>query len=120
MAALNESELVEANPAQVLEGTPVTAPGASSCTACGRDFHSTDEVTVYAYRLGNGTEFDVARIYCRDGCSPGTLVGTLGATDVLANARLGDLAHPSSRSYRRCLTEVAVCAVSGRNSGGSP
>lgn len=111
---------VEVDATQALEGHILANPSATKCTACGRRLGSTDEVTVYAYRLAEAEQLDVPRIYCTRGCSPDSLVGTLGAADMLATARLGNLTHPSSRQYRLCLTEIEVQAFSGPNCGGSP
>jgi hypothetical protein len=103
---------VEAPPRQVLDGLSVSI---SHCTACGRQLRARERLTVYAYRLMSDDAYTVARAYCRsDSCTRSALAGTLGATDVLATARLDDTRHG------RRLVDVDVAAVSGPNDGSKP
>jgi hypothetical protein len=113
------STLVEAPVTQLLDGLPLGGTAVSRhCTACGRELAVADRVRVYAYRMAESNEWDLPRLYCR-GCKD-DLVGTLGAVEVLADARLGSVALPKRRSHALCLVEVAVVATSGAREGSEP
>lgn len=98
-------QTVQTTPEQLLDGLPLDTSAVSRhCTACGRELGVADEVRVYCYRLAESNEWDLPRLYCR-GCKD-EIVGTLGAVEVLATARLGSVLVPSGRQSCLCLTEV--------------
>ena len=59
------------------------------CSYCKTELHDGDPVSAYAVRYAGDESWSVPRLYCRD-CHPTTITDpTLGATELLADGRLG-------------------------------
>jgi hypothetical protein len=105
------STLVEATVTQLLEGMALDGSGTTNpCTMCGSELGVTDYVRVYASRMAGTTEWSLQRLYCHE-CQSG-LVSTLGATEIVAKARLGSTLLPRGRTHTLCLTDVTVVETS--------
>lgn len=119
--APDDETTVIATPEAVLAGHPV-GPHANGavCIGCGEALHEADIVFAYAYRCAEATDWIVSRLSCH-GCAPSRIRSpTLGATEVLVGGRLGTIALPTARTYRLCLTELAVRTFSPPTEGCSP
>ncbi|WP_336343354.1 hypothetical protein [Halalkalicoccus ordinarius] len=78
--------LITAPAAQLLAGY---RPEETRCSYCKTPLQEGDPVTAYAVRYAGDETWSVPRLYCRT-CRPATVSDpTLGATELLAEARLG-------------------------------
>jgi hypothetical protein len=59
------------------------------CTYCKTTLQEGDPIGAYAVRYAGDEEWSVPRLYCRDCHLPTILDPTLGATELLAEGRLG-------------------------------
>ncbi len=115
------SQGVMAGPAQLLTGLEVGLPtNRVACVGCATELTEGRAVTVYGYRQAECLEWDLRRCYCTD-CAP-TAIGepTLGVMEVLAQAWLGTVALPRTRTHRLCLTDVETIAHSWPQEGTNP
>jgi hypothetical protein len=114
-------ECIPARPRTILTGTLIGTSGCQGVfTGCLQDLQEGQTVRVYAYRITDSHDLDVARCYCPE-CGPDRIVGpTLGATEVLATARLGIRSRPATRTHRLCLDEVSTIGVSPPTEGAQP
>lgn len=78
--------LVTAPPEQLLTGFQLAE---SRCSYCKTTMQEGDSVNAYAVRYAGDESWSIPRLYCRD-CHPTTITDpTLGATELLADGRLG-------------------------------
>lgn len=112
---------IPARPRTILTGTLIGTSGCQGvCTGCLQELQEGQTGRVYAYRIADSHDLDIARWYCPE-CGPDQIVGpTLGATEVLARARLGIRSRPATRTHHLCLDEVATIAVSPPTEGTQP
>ncbi|WP_331234207.1 hypothetical protein [Natronorarus salvus] len=76
--------LITAPAEQLLKGYQLRE---ESCGYCKTTLHEGDRVSAYAVQYAGDDDWSVPRLYCRD-CRP-TISNTLGATELLADGRLG-------------------------------
>ena len=112
---------VRSTPSQLLE--PVTvgpSPEQCHCTACHTRIREGEQIGLYAYRLADTDQWDVARVFCRS-CTPAQLRDpTLGVAECLVTGTLGTLSNPATQSHRLCVSEVLTESVSSPTEGVQP
>ena len=116
----NETTVI-ATPEEVLTGHPI-GPHANGavCSGCGEALHEADIVFAYAYRCAEAVNWTVSRLFCY-GCAPSRIQSpTLGTTEIVVGGRIGTIGHPTPRTHRLCLTELAVRAISRSTEGSKP
>ena len=118
---LTPPRTIQADPAQVLTGWSIGLPtNRVVCVGCGAQLGEGRAVTVYGYRVAEGSKWDLRRCYCED-CAPSVIHSpTLGVSELLARAWLGTLALPRDRTHHLCLTEVELVAYSPPSEGAEP
>lgn len=94
--------------------------GDCRCTTCRAAIHAGQQVGVYAYRLADAREWDIARVFCRDCAPAGVSHPTLGTTELLVTGRLGTVSLPATQSHRLCVVEVLTRTVSPQTEGTPP
>ena len=77
--------LVTAPADQLLTGYQLAQ---TRCSYCKTELHDGDRVSAYAVRYAGDEEWSVPRLYCQD-CGSTITDPTLGATELLAEGRLG-------------------------------
>ena len=115
------SPRVEVTGSQLLEPVTVGAsPDCCHCTACRTCLCEGEQIGLYAYRLANTDQWDVARVFCCV-CTPKQLTEpTLGVTELLVTGTLGTLSDPVTQLHRLCVVEVATQRVSRPTEGAQP
>jgi len=100
---------ISVDPAQFLTGLTVGLPtNRVVCVGCTAQLTEGRAVTVYGYRQAERRQWNLRRCYCVD-CAPSAIgEPTLGVTELLAQAWLGTVTLPETRSHRLCLTAVEV------------
>jgi len=106
------------HPEDVLCGATVGPNGDRAfCQSCRRELRSGMACTVYAYRLVDTPAWDIARLHCPT-CAPTRIEApTLGAVEILADARLATQSRPDTQQHRLCLVEPGVAAYAGPETG---
>jgi len=114
--------VVETTPETVLEGLAVGAVGKAQCDHCHEPVREGDRVGVYAYQLVEWPEsrWDLPMLACA-GCRRSDLgTPTLGATEVLAHARLSTTSDSATQSAQLTIRAPDVVLVSPANNGSEP
>jgi len=114
--------VVETSPETVLKGLAVGAGGEAQCDHCHEPVREGDRVGVYAYQMceWSGGAWDLPRLACA-GCRRGELgTPTLGATEVLAHARLAVTSDSATQVARLTIREPEVVTVSQPDAGVAP
>jgi len=114
--------VVETTPETVLEGLAVGAGGKAQCDHCHEPVREGDRVGIYAYQMVEWPEpvWDLPMVACA-GCRRSDL-GTpkLGATEILAHARLGVTSDSATQSARLTIRDPEIVLVSPADNGGAP
>jgi len=115
------SSRVTVEPAQFLTGLTVGLPTTRVvCVGCTAQLAEGRAVTVYGYRRAESSQWNLRRCYCTD-CAPSAIgEPTLGVTELLAQAWLGTVSQPETRSHRLCLTAVEMVDHSPPQEGTRP
>jgi len=112
---------ITVDPAQFLTGLTVGLPTERVvCVGCTTQLAEGRAVTVYGYRRAECPRWNLRRCYCAD-CAPAVIdEPTLGVTELLAQAWLGTMTLPTTRSHRLCPTDVEIVDDSPPKEGTRP
>ncbi|QLH80989.1 hypothetical protein [Halosimplex pelagicum] len=110
-------EIVDAAPEQVFEGHAVGAGGKACCGSCRRTVREGDRIIVYAYRMSDMRRWSVAQLSCRSCSDLDVLTPTLGATEVVMNARLAVTADAATQESRLTIRAPQVTTFSAPEEG---
>ncbi|MFC6905808.1 hypothetical protein [Halalkalicoccus tibetensis] len=95
--------LITAPAEQLLEGYQLRE---GRCSYCKTTLNEGDSVSAYAVQYAGDETWSVPRLYCRDCQSTGITEPTLGATELLANGRLG--CTTDTATQRSTLTLLGI------------
>ena len=109
---------VSTTPEQMLSGHAVGVGEHVACSCCKRTVREAETVTVYAYRLPDEPTWNLARLYCR-GCKRDEIEHpTLGASELLARARIVLTSDCRTQRSNPALADVEQVTYSGPDEGG--
>jgi len=114
------AKTVAATPEQVFEGHAVGTGGKACCTGCKRTVRSGDPVGVYVHRASDATLWDVARLSCAECRRAAISHPTLGAVELVLEARLGVTSDSATQSSRLALCDVETVTHSPAGEGSKP
>lgn len=103
---------------QLLTGLSVTTEASrASCTRCARILREGERILVYAYRMAEHREWNVARYHCRTCRTDEFETPTLCAKEALAEATLGTVYDVCEQTHNHCLLAVDHVATSPPSEG---
>jgi len=119
MSRTHRSIDVPAN--QAIRGLRVGYEGEVVCLSCDALLGAGADVEVHAYRMSDEPYWTVSRLLCADCAEDGAgFIATLGATEVLATARIATLSDTSLQEHEAVLVEPRIQDHSPPTEGGRP
>jgi hypothetical protein len=98
-----------ADPAQLFAGMQVGLPSlVVVCSHCGDRLGEGDEVSVYAYRPAETTQWFLGRCCCLQCAPKQILTPTLGTAEYRLTARLAVVSDVTRQQQRLCLAEPTI------------
>lgn len=87
------------------------------CSYCKTTLHDGDLITAYAVRYAGDDNWSVPRLYCRDCHSPTLTDPTLGATELLAEGRVGYVLDGATQQSSLTLLSIERVTKSAPEEG---